>query len=165
MSLENQSASSSSNPSLYPLSETEHGFSFTTEQGATYRLDFTSDSDYLPDTPFADSVYSFSILPISGSFDRKDPRIEPTIVQALHIFFEADPKAILLYVCSTENGQERVRSRLFRQWFSRHQQGGYERFDFNYPDQGLYMSAIVRSDLPERWLIELTILQAVEQNK
>lgn len=164
MSLENPSASSSSNPSPYPLSETETGFAFTTERRAVYHVDFTSDSDYLPDTPFADSVYSFSILPISGSFDRKDPRIEPTIVQAIHIFFEADPKAILLYVCSTENGQEQIRSRLFRQWFSRNQ-GGFERFDFNYPEQGLYMSAIVRRDLPERWLIELTILQAVEQNK
>ncbi|MFD2935485.1 DUF6169 family protein [Spirosoma flavum] len=133
MSLGNPSALSSSNPSPYPLSETETGFAFTTERGAIYHVDFTSDSDYLPDTPFVDSVYSLSILPISGSFDRKDPRIEPTIVQALHIFFEADPKAILLYVCSTENGQERVRSRLFRQWFSRHQ-GGFERFDFNYPE-------------------------------
>jgi hypothetical protein len=164
MSQESQPTSNSSNPSPYPLSETEHGFGFTTEQGATYRLDFTSDSDYLPDTPFADLVYSFSILPISGSFDRKDPRIEPTIVQALHIFFEADPMAILLYVCSTENGQEQVRSRLFRQWFARHQEG-FERFDFNYPEQRLYMSAIVQRDLPESWRVELAILQAVEQNK
>lgn len=164
MSPKNQSAASSSNPSPYPLSETETGFAFTTHGGVTYRLDFSSDSDYLPDTPFADSVFSFSILPVSGSFDRRDPRIEPTVVQALHLFFEADSRAVLLYICSTESDQERVRSRLFRQWFSRHQ-AGFEKFDFHYPDQRLYMSAIVRGDLPERWLVELSILQAVEENK
>jgi hypothetical protein len=166
MSLENQSALSSSNPSPYPLSETKTGFAFTTERGTVYRLDFTFDSDYLPDTPFADSVYSFSILPVdgSGSFDRKDPRIEPTIIQALQLFFASVPKAVLLYVCSTENDQERVRSRLFGQWFSRHQKG-FDKFDFHYPSQRLYMSAIVRRDLPESWRVELAILQAVEQHK
>ena len=133
MSLENQSALSSSNPSPYPLSETETGFAFITERGTVYRLDFTSDSAYLPDTPFADSVYSFSILPVTGSLDRKDPRIEPTIIQALHVFFASVPKAVLLYVCSTENDQERVRSRLFGQWFSRHQKG-FDKFDFQYPE-------------------------------
>ena len=66
MSLENQSALSSSNHSSYPLSETETDFAFITERGAVYHLDFTSDSDYIPDTPFADSVYSFSILPVAG---------------------------------------------------------------------------------------------------
>lgn len=112
MSLENQLALSSSNPSPYPLSETETGFAFTTERGVVYHVDFTSDSDYLPDTPFADSVYSFSILPVagSGSFDRKDPRSEPTIIQALHVFFASVSTAVLLYVCSTENDQERVRA-------------------------------------------------------
>lgn len=164
MSLENRPTSSSSSPSPYPLSETEQGFAFTTDQGATYRLDFTADSDYLPDTPFADSVFTFSILPVSGSFDRRDPRIEPTIIQALHLLFEADPKAVLLYVCSTESDQERVRGRLFNQWFSRHQKG-FAKFDFNYPEQRLYMSAIVRQDLQESWRVELAILQAVEQNK
>ncbi|MBC3788500.1 DUF6169 family protein [Spirosoma utsteinense] len=164
MSLENQSALSSSNLSPYPLSETETGFASTTERGAVYHVDFTSDSDYLPETPFADSVYSFSILPIAGSIDQKDPRIEPTIVQTLHVFFDADPKAILLYVCSTENGQERVRSRLFGQWFSRHQKG-FDKFDFHYAEQRLYMSAIVRRDLPQSWRVELAIMQAVEQTK
>jgi hypothetical protein len=111
MSLENQLALSSSNSSPSPLSETETGFVFTTELGAVYHVDFTSDSDYLPDTPFADSVYSFSILPIagSGSVERKYLRIEPTIIQALHVFFEADSKAVSLYVCSTENDQKKVR--------------------------------------------------------
>ena len=166
MSLENQSALSSSNLSPYPLSETETGFAFTTERGAVYHVDFTSDSAYLPDTPFADSVYSFSILPVagSGSFDRKDPRIEPTIIQALHVFFTSVSKAVLLYVCSTENDQERVRSRLFGQWFSRHRKG-FDKFDFHYPEQRLYMSVIVRQDLPESWRVELAILQAVEQHK
>lgn len=164
MSQESQPVSSSSNPSPYPLSETETGFAFTTQRGTTYRLDFTSDADYLADAPFANSVYSFSLLPLTGSIDRRDPRIESTVVQALRLFFEADPKAVLLYVCSTENDQERVRSRLFGQWFARHQ-AGFEKFDFNYPQQRLYMSAVVRRDLPERWLVELTILQAVEQNK
>ncbi|WP_461139222.1 DUF6169 family protein [Spirosoma pomorum] len=156
--------SNSSSLSPYPLSETETGFAFKTDLGATYRLDFVSDSDYLPDTPFADSVFSFSLLPVSGSFDRKDPRIEPTVSQTLRLFFEHKPKAVLLYVCSTENDHERARSRLFGQWFSRHQQG-YVKFDFNYPEHRLYMSAITREDLPERWLVELTILQAVEQEK
>lgn len=164
MSPENRLALSLSSPTPYPLSETEQGFAFMTEQGVTYRLDFTSDSDYLPHTPFGDSVFSFSILPISGSFDRRDPRIEPTIVQALHLLFEADPKAVLVYVCSTEHDQERVRSRLFNQWFFRHQES-FEKFDFTYPEQRLYMSAIVRQDLPESWRVELAILQAVEQNK
>ena len=164
MSQESQPTSNSSNPSPYPLSETETGFAFITDRGAIYRLDFTSDSDYLPDTPFADSVYSFSILPISGSFDRKDPRIEPTVVDAIGLLFEAIPQAVLIYVCSTEDDQELVRSRLFRQWFSRHKDA-YTKFDFNYPQQRLYMSAIVRQDFPEKYQVELTILQAVEQAK
>lgn len=164
MSLENRPASSSSNLSPYLLSETESGFAFTTERGTTYRLDFSSDSDYLPDTSFADSVFSFSLLPVSGSFDRKDTRIEPTIVQALHLFFETNSKAVLLYICSTENDQERIRSRLFSQWFSKHQ-NGFEKYDFNYPEQRLHMSAIVRQDLPERWRVELMILRAIEENK
>ena len=71
---------------------------------------------------------------------------------------------MLLYVCSTENDQERVRSRLFNQWFTRHKEG-FEKFDFTYPEQRLYMSAIVRQDLPESWRVELAILEAVEQNK
>ena len=164
MSPESQPTSSSSSPSLYPLSETETGFGFITDRGASYRLDFSADSDYLPDTAFADSIFSFSLLPVSGSFDRKDPRIEPTIVQALHVFFETNSKAVLLYICSHENDQERVRSRLFGQWFSKHQTH-FEKYDFNYPEQRLYMSAIVRRDLPERWRVELAILQAVEANK
>lgn len=164
MSQESQPTSNLSNLSPYPLSETETGFDFITDRGAVYRLDFSSDADYLPDTTFADSVFSFSILPVSGSFDRKDPRIEPTIVQALHLFFETNSKAVLLYICSHENDQERVRSRLFSQWFSK-QQAHFKKYDFNYHDQRLYMSAIVRRDLPESWRVELSILQAVEANK
>lgn len=164
MSQESPLISSSSSPFPYPISETETGFGFTTDLGTTYRLDFTSDSDYLPDTPFADSVFSFSLLPVSGSFDRQDPRIEPTIIQVLRLFFEANSGAVLLYVCSTDSNHERARSRLFERWFSRHQQG-YVKFDFNYPEERLYMSAIVRENFPERWRIELTILQTVEQHK
>ena len=48
------------------------------------------------------------------SFDRKDSRIEPIVVEAVDSLFEAIPQAILIHVCLTVDDQELVKSRLFR---------------------------------------------------
>lgn len=154
MSQKDQQESNSLSRSPYPLKTTDEGFSFDTDFGITYLVRFTDDSDYITESSFVRNVLTFSITPISGEVKRKDPRVEQTIIRTIILTFEMTPDAVINYVCSLDDNQEKARSRLFHAWYLRK---GRERFvKLNYEDQDnkIYTSAIFRRNHPAEKEIE-----------
>lgn len=147
----------------YPLSEVERGYNFTNDSGAEYLIGVDWDRKILPDAPFADHLVVFSLIPKSESDNSYDPRIQSTVSFAVEIIFEDDPLAVLFYVCSTEDGQEEVRFRLFKRWFTRYGLG-YEKIDFTYEEDRLYMAAIYLKSNPDPFLPDI-IKYTVEESK
>jgi hypothetical protein len=50
-----------------------------------------------------------------------DAKIAQTVVCIIEEFFRLNPE-VLLYMCSTDNGQQAMRNRLFLRWFSGYEQ-------------------------------------------
>lgn len=140
--------SNSSNHSPYPLSETSTGFSFITDKGAVYEVAFRDDSDYFPAQSLPVPVFSFTIAHVSGEIGPRDFRIEATVVNILSRTFDATPKIIITYTCSTENKQGFQRSIAFRRWFSRNKHG-FVMLDYADNLWHEYAAAIFRENHPD----------------
>jgi len=91
---------------------------FTTAQGLVYAVDFDEDSNpYFP--AYWLNLRNVYHLPSSG-----DKRIAQTVICIVEEFFRQN-QDILLYICSSEDGHQAQRARLFVRWFNGAEQQKY----------------------------------------
>lgn len=84
---------------------------FTTEHGLEYAVDFDEDTN-----PYF-KAYWLNLTNLSGLPSPGDKKIPQTLICIIEEFFRQNPD-ILLYMCSTEGGQQAQRARLFLRWFN-----------------------------------------------
>ena len=107
--------------SSYNVWEESDRFFFVTDNGLKYFVVFT-----LEDNPkFV--AYWFNLINMTGASSPNDTKIWQTVFCIIEGFFHANPD-ILLYMCSTDGGQQAQRARLFSFWFNK--AGQQERYYF-----------------------------------
>lgn len=90
-------------------------FIFTTDNKITYRVDFEEDNN-----PYY-TAYWLNLANPGHQKSPNDTKIAQTIICIIEEFFFKNPD-ILLYMCSTDNGQQAQRARLFLRWFNGYEQ-------------------------------------------
>ena len=90
-------------------------FIFTTDNTITYRVDFELDSN-----PFF-TAYWFNLANPQHQKSPGDVKIAQTVICIIEEFFRMNPE-VLLYLCSTDSGQQAQRARLFLRWFNGYEQ-------------------------------------------
>lgn len=90
-------------------------FFFVTANGITYRVDFELDSN-----PHF-TAYWFNLANPDHMKSPNDMNVGQTIICIIEEFFRTNPE-VLLYMCSTDNGLQAQRNRLFLRWFNGYEQ-------------------------------------------
>ena len=88
---------------------------FETEHGIKYLIDFELDSN-----PYF-TAYWFNLANPQHKKSPGDVKIAQTVICIIEEFFRQNPE-VLLYMCSTDNGQQAQRGRLFLRWFNGYEQ-------------------------------------------
>lgn len=88
---------------------------FKTDNDILYAVDFELDSN-----PYY-TAYWFNLTNYSHAKSPGDVKIAQTVVCIIEEFFRLNPE-VLLYMCSTDNGQQAMRNRLFLRWFNGYEQ-------------------------------------------
>jgi len=88
---------------------------FVTDHQITYRVDFDLDNN-----PFF-TAYWFNLANPDHLKSPNDIKIAQTIICIIEEFFNKNPN-ILLYMCSTDDGKQAQRARLFLRWFNGYEQ-------------------------------------------
>ena len=95
--------------------------------------------------------YQFAITNYEGKKSPRDAKVRETILAIVEEFFEKN-QAALLYICETGDGMQKMRSRLFRSWFSIYgETDGYLYLPmtvFDDEDNENYTALILRKDHP-----------------
>ncbi len=90
-------------------------YRFETDHGIGYVVDFDAD-----DNPYF-TCYWFNLTNPHHAKSPGDLKIAQTVVCIIEEFFRTNPD-VLLYMCSTDKGQQAQRSRLFLRWFNGYEQ-------------------------------------------
>jgi hypothetical protein len=90
-------------------------FLFKTDYGILYAVDFELDSN-----PFY-TAYWFNLTNPDHTKSPGDSKIAQTVICIIEEFFRLNPE-VLLYMCSTDKGQQAQRARLFLHWFNGYEQ-------------------------------------------
>ena len=90
-------------------------YRFETDNGIKYLVDFELDSNTFY------TAYWFNLTNPEHTKSPGDIKIAKTVVCIIEEFFRLNPE-VLLYMCSTDNGQQAQRSRLFLRWFNGYEQ-------------------------------------------
>ena len=88
---------------------------FKTDFEILYAVDFELDNN-----PFY-TAYWFNLTNPYHAKSPGDVKIAQTVVCIIEEFFRLNPE-VLLYMCSTDNGQQAMRNRLFLRWFNGYEQ-------------------------------------------
>ena len=88
---------------------------FKSDYGILYAVDFELDSN-----PFY-TAYWFNLTNPDHTKSPGDSKIAQTVICIIEEFFRLNPE-VLLYMCSTDNGQQAQRARLFLRWFNGYEQ-------------------------------------------
>ena len=64
----------------------------------------------------SDESYEFVIANLSGKKSPRDKKVKDTIIAIVEEFFNSN-SATILYLCSTSDGKQLTRGRLFQNWF------------------------------------------------
>ena len=88
---------------------------FETDYGIRYLVDFELDVN-----PYY-TAYWFNLTNPEHAKSPGDTKIAQTVVCIIEEFFRLNPE-VLLYMCSTDNGQQAMRNRLFLRWFNGYEQ-------------------------------------------
>ena len=107
--------------SSYHVWEESGRYFFESDYGLKYFMDFTLDDSAAP------LSYWFNLVNMSGKASPSDIKLWQTVFCVIDEFFHKNPD-ILLYICSTEGGQQAQRARLFSYWFNK--AGQQERYYF-----------------------------------
>lgn len=88
---------------------------FKTDFDIIYAVDFELDAN-----PYY-TAYWFNLTNPEHAKSPGDVKIAQTVVCIIEEFFRLNPE-VLLYMCSTDKGQQAQRSRLFLRWFNGYEQ-------------------------------------------
>ena len=88
---------------------------FKTDFDILYAVDFELDNN-----PYY-TAYWFNLTNPKNTKSPGDIKIAQTVICIIEEFFRLNPE-VLLYMCSTDNGQQAMRNRLFLRWFSGYEQ-------------------------------------------
>ncbi len=97
--------------SPYTVAEFHGCLHFRTDHDIEYVVSFDEDSN-----PYF-SAYWFNLTNPEHSKSPGDVKIAQTVICIIEEFFHQNPD-ILLYLCSTDGGQQAQRARLFLRWFN-----------------------------------------------
>lgn len=95
----------------YTVAELHGNFLFRTDHGIEYVVSFDEDDNALY------TAYWFNLTNPSHAKSPSDVKIAQTVICIIEEFFRQNPD-ILLYLCSTDGGQQAQRARLFLRWFN-----------------------------------------------
>ncbi len=84
---------------------------FTTEHGLTYAVDFDDDAN-----PYF-TAYWLNLRNVYGQPSPGDKKVAQTLICIIEEFFRQNPD-VLLYICSSADGHQAQRARLFMRWFN-----------------------------------------------
>ena len=141
--------------SPYTVWESGGRYYFESESRLKFFVDFDLDTN-----PIC-TAYWLNLVNMSGQASPGDVRVWETMVCIVEEFFRQNPD-ILLYLCSTEGGQQAQRARLFLRWFNRAGQGNrycLRAAEVKGEQHTEYVALIARRDHP---MLE-DILNAFEQ--
>lgn len=126
-------------------------FTFHTDFNVRYVIDF-AEEDILDGV----EMYQFSIVNINNQPSPSDSKVRDTVLAIVNEFFQKN-QSVLLYICETSDGKQRMRDRLFRNWFSnnesRHQYIITSASIMDSENVVNYAAIILRSDHPEKEVI------------
>ena len=89
----------------------EGSYTFIADSGAEFSIGFMPD-----DLMQSDESYEFIIGNLNGVKSPRDQKVKATVVAIVEEFFNAN-KATMLFLCSTSDGKQLMRGRLFKNWF------------------------------------------------
>ena len=89
----------------------EGAIGFCTDYGVEYSVTFDDDNN-----PYF-TAYWFNLSNMNNLASPGDKKIAQTVICIIEEFFRQNPD-ILLYMCSTDDGQQAQRARLFLRWFN-----------------------------------------------
>ena len=147
----------------YPVFLSQTGkYVFKTDNDILYAVDFELDSN-----PYY-TAYWFNLTNPEHAKSPGDVKIAQTVVCIIEEFFRLNPE-VLLYMCSTDKGQQAMRNRLFLRWFTGAEQS--KQFFFKSEmvvDEGMenFIAIIVprshpyRGDIIERFDSEINMFRA-----
>lgn len=90
-----------------------YSYLFVTDVGAEYSIDFVFDDSIVTQQ----EAYQFVIANLNNTKSPRDSKLRDTIMAIVEEFFEKNIST-LLYICSTGDGKQMMRQRLFEAWFS-----------------------------------------------
>jgi len=98
--------------SAYDVKYNDHGaIVFDTDYGVRYAVTFDEGEN-----PFF-TAYWFNLTNLNNKPSPGDSKIAQTVICIIEEFFRQNPD-ILLYMCSTSDGLQAQRARLFLRWFN-----------------------------------------------
>ncbi len=89
----------------------EGAYTFIADSGAEFSIGFMPD-----DLIQSDESYEFIIGNLNGVKSPRDKNVKATVIAIVEEFFNAN-KATMLFLCSTSDGKQLMRGRLFKNWF------------------------------------------------
>lgn len=109
-------------PSLYPITQKSNRYFFVTDSGHTYEVYFDSQKGIFPEGVLDEHAVwmGFVCRPKRTREEKKqgnDEKIGATIMHLVANLFSQRKWALLIYICSDEDGQDRERSILFKRWY------------------------------------------------
>lgn len=106
----------------YPITQTSEGYIFITDSQQKYLVYFDQAPIELSDNNYINQrtvYFGFTARPPLNHFERKyDSKVGHTIMKIIADFFEHMPDAILAFICSDDNDQDRNRQVVFSKWFN-----------------------------------------------
>ena len=88
----------------------EGAYTFIADSGAEFSIGFMPD-----DLIQSDESYEFIIGNLNGVKSPRDRKVKETVIAIVEEFFNAN-KATMLFLCSTSDGKQLMRGRLFKNW-------------------------------------------------
>lgn len=104
--------------SPYQVWEGERGYSFKTDHGIFYTVEFDSEESGLDII-----AYWFNLTNNSHKSSPNDVKIRDTVFCVIEEFFRVNPE-ILLYMCESGDGHQAMSARLFLRWFNQYNKNG-----------------------------------------
>ena len=99
-------------PYRVKLFEQDGSYRFVTDNGVKLAVSFMYD-----DMIILEGAYQLIIANLNNKKSPRDNKVKDTIMPIVEEFFDVN-QAALLYICSTGDGRQSMRSRLFGHWFN-----------------------------------------------
>jgi Family of unknown function (DUF6169) len=149
--------SNSLNPYSLTLTSANGAYSFQTDNGILYTVDFEDASYYIEGLS---PLYQFSFYPKdfvgSKHKGKMDVRVRDTILTLLNQFF-IDSSRSLIFICESLDSREKARFKLFDNWFKQFADGSLEKYDKEIEVEvtsiTVYGSLIIHKDNTDKDLI------------